>query len=424
MSTFESSNTSIPPAMAQRSTRDFLEASDSTNLSAGMARALSFASPSRPPSPTEDPTNILRRYLSVRSVISTNLKFAGRMSRAAEASANQEPEYKIIGLGSCGSVFEIPGTELALKKGKDIKALWKDFCLTNVIHYAIADTRELVQTAFPKSTIPRTPHCTFFRLPTSPDYWQTNLSKFPASHRKPGALFQVDRILPLPQLVRDALISQYFDEEISEEAKNDEDNQACLVRIYLGENETGNEFYDSLRNFPMRLNMVEELDLDKESLADEMAIALAICHWQAQVDAMDAEFVLGSAQATPLERRGAYQLEDEPHDVDKLDFTTRSIHVWLLDFDKSSRIDLTLEHVEKFLVPAFLGNDPYYPRPDVDAELWTRFSDTHLKASQLVLCKEQAKNKVFELPALFLKKVAETIKEHKDWNLEDSVVFR
>ena len=82
-----------------------------------------------------------------------------------------ESEYNIIGLGSCGSVFRIPGIGLVLGKGKDIETWWKDFCLANVVPYAITDTRELIQTGFPKSTIPGTPYCTFFRLPISPDYW-------------------------------------------------------------------------------------------------------------------------------------------------------------------------------------------------------------------------------------------------------------
>ncbi len=40
------------------------------------------------------------------------------------------------------------------------------------------------------------------------------------------------------------------------------------------------------------------------------------------------------------------ELEDELDDVDSLDFTTKSIHVWSLNFDKSSRIDLTRKHMD------------------------------------------------------------------------------
>ena len=40
-----------------------------------------------------------------------------------------------------------------------------------------------------------------------------------------------------------------------------------------------------------RLNMVSESSQDPQSLATRIAIALAIIHWQAQIDAMDSEFV-------------------------------------------------------------------------------------------------------------------------------------
>lgn len=108
--------------------------------------------------------------------------------------------------------------------------------------------------------------------------------------------------------IREALIELYFDdnEEIHEKTKNDVNNKDCLVRIYLGENETPKQTtgcYDSLRNFPMRLNMVEDIRLDKFALGTEMAIALAVIHWQARIDGMDIEFVLGSAAATRYERR-------------------------------------------------------------------------------------------------------------------------
>lgn len=223
-------------------------------------------------------------------------------------------------------------------------------------------------------------------MPTCKEYWETNLKKFPASHRDIGAAFQVDRILPLPQSIREALIDLYFDDEIIEKAKDDEENKPCLIRIYLGANEIKSPTYDSLRNFPMHLNMIEDLKLDKTILADEMAIALATIQWQAQVDAMDSEFVLGSAQATLLEKRGAYQqLDEAPHDMHELHYTTRSIHIWVLDFDKSRRIELTAEDAEGRLVPAFLCNDPYYSRPDVDLDLWTQFSKTYFKASRLIL---------------------------------------
>ena len=337
---------------------------------------------------------------------------------------DQWSEYKTIGLGSCGSVFGIPGTEIAVKKGKDTKSLWNDYCLTNTVHNAFTTVRDLIQDAFPHRTIPMIPYCSSFLLPSSDNYWEANLKNFPASHREIGAVIQEDRILPVPQSVRETLIDLYFDEEIQDGAKNDEENEACLIRIYLGENETGAPDYNSLRNFPMRLNMTDDLGLDATVLSDEIAIALATIHWQAQVDAMDSEFVLGSARATPFKRQRAYDPTREPREDHGLDFTQRSIHVWVLDFDKASPIELTPRDVEKYLVPAFLGNDPYFPRPDVDDELWKKFSATYLKASRLILESKKASDQEIHLPKLFLDRVVLWIKENEDWDPEEHIVFR
>lgn len=145
----------------------------------------------------------------------------------AKARANEWPDYRTIGLGSCGSVYEIPGTEFVVKNGKNTHCLWNDFCLANKVQNAVADTRDMNQDAFPENTIPKTPSCNFFRTPGSDLYWKANINKFPASHREIGAAFQVDRIHPLPPSVREALIKQYFDDEIREEARNDKENEAC-----------------------------------------------------------------------------------------------------------------------------------------------------------------------------------------------------
>ncbi|KAL8802982.1 MAG: hypothetical protein Q9182_003470 [Xanthomendoza sp. 2 TL-2023] len=408
--------------------RDFSNTSRSTTLSEGLARALVFddLTRSRPMSPipseapsevtSEGPNEILRRYLSVRSVISTTSSFAERMNRAR----NEEHEYIEIGLGSCGSVFEIPGTEIAVKKGKDAKAMWNDFKLTNSVYAAFNEVRNALQDSFPDNTIPRVPHCTMFRTPKS-----LALQRFPASHREPGTAIFMDRILPLPQATREGLMNKYFDPETRDEAKNDQENKACLVRIYLGERESDEEFYDSLRNFPLRLNMMEDLDLGVEVLADEMAIALAVIHWQAEVDGMDAEFVLGSSCTTPVGPRvwNSTDDEEEPYDVDPIDFTKRSIHMWVLDFDKAKRIEPTKNAIHENLVPAFLGNDPYYPRPDVDHDLWLRFGNTYTKASRLILKRKGAKSSMLKLPQMFLDAVVAKIEEHASWDPENDIVF-
>ncbi|MCJ1391754.1 hypothetical protein MMC18_004619 [Xylographa bjoerkii] len=381
---------------------------------------------------------VLRRALSAQSYIPTLLSSVGQLGHVKARAGYEESRYRIIGLGSCGTVFEIPGTDFAVKKGKDTKAMWNDFLLTNTVHNAMADTRELLQDAFLGRTLPKIPQCSEFILPDSKDYWEGALGRFPDSHRETGAAFQVDLIRPLSQMVREALIDLYFNgsEDRRVEAITNEENEHCLVRIYLGEREAEGQrsaCYDSLRNFPMRLKMIEDLGLDKFALATEMAIALAVIHWQAQVDAMDVEFVLGSASQTGPDRRRAYTISPgsdsfsvpyEVRNLHKVNFETRSIHMWILDFDKATSITLTPIDVDKKLVPAFLGNDPYYPRPDVDEALWKSFSQTYLMVSRMILANRQERASVMSLPKFFLDKVADMIKEHEDWDPEEHIVFR
>ena len=435
--------------MATKKGRDISAASNSTTLSEEIDRALNFAPTAPPPSPRsqdtdegctnnpdsllllpEAPREILRRTLMVRSVVSTSLSFADRMNRARAKASSATPEYRIIGIGSCGTVFKVPGTAFAVKKGEDITAMWKDFILTNRVHNAVTDTRTILQGAFKESMLPKVPECTDFMLPES-EYWQTNLDCFPTTHRKAGAAFHVTRILPLPKRTREALIENFFadGEGIQAEAKQAPENKDCLVRIYLGENEKEKVCYDSLRNFPLHLNVMEDLDLEPSTLASQMAIALAIIHWQAKVDAMDSEFVLGSSVTTLPEKQRAYAAEEDstvlsaPHEIRRLDSNERSTNFWVLDFDKASPIELTADDVIKKLVVAFLGNDPYFPRPDVDEDLWQVFSKTYLKASRLILENKQEKRSVMGLPKLFLETVAEMIKAFEKWDPEEEIVF-
>ncbi|CAL8580588.1 hypothetical protein XPA_006310 [Xanthoria parietina] len=297
------------------------------------------------------------------------------MTRAQRPGEEQQ-QFHVIGLGSCGSVFGMPaGTETALKQGGDVKALWNDFCLTNKVY-----------TAFLKVD----PRASQFFLPDS-DFWHTYLDSFPPSHRKVGAVIEMDRILPLPRRIREGLIDRYFDEDAAEDAKNNEANRACLMSVQL---------------------------------ADEMAIGLAVLHWKAGVDAMDMEFVLGSAGITTekgLPRRP--DPDEEPYNITEPDSAQRAIHMWVLDFDKSTRFERTLQNVVQKLVPASLGNDPYYPRPDVDRDLWTRFGETYRKASRVILESKKADRAMMKLPLQFLKAVEKKIEEHADWDPEKDIDF-
>ena len=209
--------------------------------------------------------------LSTRSVIT------------ATSRRDQQGEYRVIGRGTAGTVLEVPGTEQAIKKGSNTEALWNGFSLTNRVHKAFKTTRRILQEAFPDHVMPRTPSCTQFWLPDCKEFWDANGEHFPEPDRSPSTAFMVDRVRSLPHQVREELIDTYFEDDpkIEEAAKASEENKHCLVRVYLGERENGAQLdrcYDSLQNFPMRLKMIEQYVLDKEVLATEMAIALAVIH--------------------------------------------------------------------------------------------------------------------------------------------------
>ena len=52
-------------------------------------------------------------------------------------------------------------------------------------------------------------------------------------------------------------------------------------------------------------------------------------------------------------------------------------------FDKTTKIKLEKKDIDTKLIHAFLGNDPYHPWREIDAELWEEF--TYWKANELVL---------------------------------------
>ncbi|MCJ1226719.1 hypothetical protein MMC12_003372 [Toensbergia leucococca] len=226
--------------------RDSSGQSNATTLSEGIVRALESTTLHARAATTsfegseEHTDQVLKRTLSTRSVISTTSSLASRMQRAASDSTAERQDLRVIGLGSCGSVFEVPGTEIAFKKGTSEQGIWQDFCLTNSVHNAVNQVQGLMQETFPDSTIIRTSLCHEYHTADSTDFWICNLQRFPAGHRTKQPLFAVDRILPLPQATREALIKKYFDDDngAQQEAKDDQDNKDCLVRIYLGERES------------------------------------------------------------------------------------------------------------------------------------------------------------------------------------------
>ncbi|KAK7432964.1 hypothetical protein QQZ08_000435 [Neonectria magnoliae] len=182
-------------------------------------------------------------------------------------------------------------------------------------------------------------------------------------------------------------------------------NRDCLAWIYLGRRLKANAPLQrnfSLRNFNFHLDQILGLGLPVEDYARVIAEALAVVHWDANVDAYDVEYVctveyvLGSeAETIPTQARAA-----------DTDFMKSPIRIWVLDFNLCSRWEEAIcweqpEALVDQLVIAFFENDPYYPLPlvDEDKQLLNAFREQYFSAAEKILTRRD--ERLRGLPAQF-----------------------
>ena len=189
--------------------------------------------------------------------------------------------------------------------------------------------------------------------------WEQHISRFPEAFRLRCNALVSDRIPPFPRPVRNRLINTYCPEEHRDPIRTSEPNEACLIRIYLGQRRSGSKTtpgprFFSLRTYKLFVDQAEELNLDTTYYAQALAKTLALLYWKAQTDANDVEFVL----APP--RRSCLHGETQVQTVMSNKFQEHAI--WLLDFDCCREMTQDEDGVKR-AVTAFLRNDPYFPRP-------------------------------------------------------------
>lgn len=311
----------------------------------------------------------------------------------------------VIGRGTCGTVYEIPGIDRALKIGSPTQNdIWWDFLATNTAHKysAISEplfkfSRDFQEDVF----IPRVPRGFEYHTGEDTIFWNGMASKLPVTEKMPRAGFVMERIPPVPEEIRRDLITQFFppSERTAALATVNKENSACLIRLYFGKNAQPNTLYESLWNFELHLNQMTQLGLDTRHLVKELSVGLSVVHWQAFLDGRDVEFVLGAS----TERPALPPTIEDPEDISKpfdisdhnLKQKQRSMRMWMLDFDKTRNFSLKEENEEILdqLVPAVHGNDPYFPNPTLDEDLWELFANTYIKASAMIL-----ERKVYNLP--------------------------
>jgi hypothetical protein len=331
------------------------------------------------------PQTALQRMLSLRSIISTTSSFA----QAQQTAVGKVTNFREIGKGSIGVVYEHPGTIRCYKLPllDDPSKLWNNYTMQTAIQEAFAKARNSLDVAA------RIPEMFWYANDKTSGFWDENLSKFPFTTvfpEKPRHALCMERILPLPRPLRHLLVDQYCQSD-KDEAKNYAPNQDCLVRPILGRRRFGSgsgRARFSLRNFRLHLDQFEELNLDAHEYIIAMADAMATLHFLAKVDAMDIEFVIGSTPSDMLSGGASLTIAEVSRMplgtstfemVSAKDFTNREVCLWVLDFDACSPIEINPGGVQA-AVKAFMGTEPYCPRPSnssEDHQLWMSFGQRY-----------------------------------------------
>ena len=239
------------------------------------------------------------------------------------------------------------------------------------------------------------------------------MDKFPSYYRNPANIVEMERILPLPKIIRRAIISYFYlqdtpldthtqDEETLDEETLDEEilddktlntwlrlgsNKHCLVRTYLGKQDhTYSEDTFSLRNFPLPLGKMRELKLDVEELAKQMGSAYAIMHWGAGVNGDDVEFALGSRIVST-----STTVSNDPQ------VQRRAIGLYLLDFGQCEAVDLQKDPSE--IYQAFKGamvtgdNQSFIPHYTKTPDLFAIFKTAYINAGEAILAAKELSGK-------------------------------
>lgn len=339
---------------------------------------------------------ILKRCLSLNSVVSMASFFNGRSQTVNIYSDRQEVNQ--IGCGLQGAIFEVVGQTDVFKKehpGNELRSsnLQREFRTHCNVSAAFelykTTTFSVVKVPKPKNFVPKAQREWF---------WVFILPNLPQDYRTRGDVITMDRILPLPKIVRRALLTFFYagenprpcNESEVERLHNNKENKHCLARVYLGK---GNGSYNQgnpapLRNFPLYLDSMKALDMDTLVLAKEMGKAYAIMHWGAATNGDDVEFVLGTSAL----KRPA----DSEH-IDRPNVQHRAIGLYLLDFGQCEAVDLTRDCdvvYQEFKGAMVMGdNQLFIPHVSKSPELFATFKKGYIDAGNVILSDKKLSDK-------------------------------
>ncbi|KAH0846503.1 hypothetical protein AYO21_10144 [Fonsecaea monophora] len=350
--------------------------------------------------------HILSCFLDANRGDGANTKFCRRHSVSdSAASFGCQDGPKQVGKGQCGAVWAL--MDLVLKASNEVRRdqLWKDSCNHRRAEVAVQQAPWEFR---PDINIPR-----WISLvqPSDGTFWSEFGGWFPQDFQPTCGVLST-RVHGLPAHVREAIVDLFAPESIKA-IKTDflanPENQDCLIRLYLGRRAERSAFSAAfrLRDFELKVNEMEFLQLDTSTWARAMAQMLAVLHWRAQIDANGVEFVLGKTPHVEAEQT-AIRLESRScnlanvSNIIRFECHRRSIGIWLLDFNQCRTFSESPAGVRQ-LQRAFYLSDPYYPSPvsthPNDMTLWDTFKAAYLEAS--------ASLTESEMPELFIEAVEE-----------------
>ncbi|KAF2489517.1 hypothetical protein BU16DRAFT_598576 [Lophium mytilinum] len=305
--------------------------------------------------------------------------------------------FRCIGKGNCGSIWASDGDTTvssdAIKRedmnpGRSVRNDYET-------HQRIIDAFSNTSTTMPHLV----PECRALIEQSDSKWWEEMSHRFPKRLDHCTSLV-TERIPRIPRPGRDYLVDLFCPPSRKEFTKSNRADEDCLIRAYLGRRrrrtgptKSALQLF-SLRNYPLHIDQMEQLQLDTLAYANAMADALAVMHWAAKVDASDVEFVLAPPRKPGLPT--------------SFKSTGLGEHViWILDFDCCKPITMDIAGVEQ-ACHAFFLNDPYYPRPYStaieDQDLWEGFRIRFLATSYRLL---GAQSPYETLPLLLMDKIEE-----------------
>ncbi|KAG9256806.1 uncharacterized protein F5Z01DRAFT_697587 [Emericellopsis atlantica] len=356
--------------------------------------------------------------------------------------------YREIGRGTFGVVLtadEQPDTAVKKSfKGNDTLAVEFEHGLAT--SFAVTTSAPSLAQEFPE-----------------PDpWWIANVKGFPSTNgdNVPNGVFLFERIPPVPRSLQESLIRRFWaSPEEQQAALNDPDNRDCMIRPYLperwayyeakGRKRLNNEQKASLRNFQAYLDDLQDMGVDCHAVARQIALGLAVGHWEAQHDMTDVEFVIAGRYTPPPTAARSHTLPLSAYDK-RNDLGNRTIvaeappavqhglptrtQMWLVDFDKCNRVrvwDDTLAQDIRTLALGICANDPYYPNPLPDTQfgwdVFVTFTETYIRAGRHLLQRafekvatnDEQLQKVLKRPAMVMREWTRTVMNAKRNNERD-----